>query len=254
MNLDSLMVIHRAVGYAFAFVVAPVALATFAGAPGHVRTGRAYFWLMVFLYATGSVVTLTQHDWGTWGFARNVAFNLTGFSFVLVGVRAMVLFRREGSVQPGRIDAALAGLLVACASALLILGLFRDTPVRVFAGLTWVLVWLELRELRAGFRPRALLYRRHVRYILASYFYVLTVASIVHLGDEMSRDLKWLWPAAIGTFVVWAATTRAAVLNRRRLLRAAVALTITLAVGFGGYAIWETFQELAGGPSVTREP
>ena len=249
-----LVLIHRAVAYPFAFLLAPAALLTFAGAPGHRRLGKAYLYLMTFLYATGSVVTLTG-DWGTWGFARNVVFNLFGFSLVLFGARAMVLFRRPGPVVPGRLDRALAGLLVATTIALIVLGLFRDTPVRVFAGLGALLCWLELKELRAGFQPRALLYHRHVRYILASYFYVLTVASVVHLGDELSRDLKWLWPAAIGMVVVWTTTTRARWIwtRRRAVLRGAIALTVLLALAFGGYAMVEVARAARGGPAITRE-
>lgn len=256
-TVETLELIHRTVAYPFAFVVAPLALATFAGAPGHRRTGQVYLWVMVFLYLTGTAMTLTRHEWSSWGFARNVAFNFAGFSLVLYGARAIVLFRRPEPVAPGRVDFLLGGLLVASAAALFLLGLFRDTPVRVFALLVGLLAWLEVRELRAGFRPRVVLLHRHVRYILASYFYVLTVASIVHLGDELPRDLKWLWPSLIGGLFVWAATTtRSKWLRRRRrwVLRGVVAITILLAIGFGGYAMWEVSRELRGGPAVTREP
>lgn len=255
--MDALVTLHRAVGYPLAFLVAPLALATFAGARGHARTGRIYLWAMVFLYATGLSFTLTHQAWWTWHFGRNIAFNFVGFSLVVYGVRAMVLFRRPGPVAPAPVDWMLGGLLVAGAATLVVLGVFRDTPVRVFAALATLLAWLEVRELRAGFRPKGVLYRRHVRYILASYFYVLTVVSVVHLGDELPRDLKWLWPAILGSAFVWAATSRRAGWLRRRrraVLRTAIAITIAVALGFGGYAMWEVSRELGGGPAVVREP
>jgi Na+/proline symporter len=88
------------------------------------------------------------------------------------------------------------------------------------------------------FEPRELLFRRHIRYILASYFYVLTVASIVHLGDELPRDMKWLWPSAVGTLVICAATASGTWWRRfrARATRWGIATTIAVSLLLGIYA------------------
>ena len=244
--------IHRLVGYPLAFLVAPLALATFASTRvadrlKHRGLGRWYLYLMTFLYISGTFLTLTRHPWASWDFARNLTFNFLGFSTILFGARAMVLFQRLGEAAPGTLDRVLAGLLLATASALALLALAPDPTVRVFAVIAAVLAALEIRELRAGFQPRELLYRRHIRYVLVSYFYVLTVASIVHLGDELPRDLKWLWPSAVGALVVCAATATAPAWLRRhraRVTRAAVLTTLTVGLCFGGYALYEVLRDL----------
>ena len=57
--------VHRIVGYPLAFIIGPLAVATFAGKRGHHIVGWTYFVLMTFLYVTGTFLTLTRHDWGT---------------------------------------------------------------------------------------------------------------------------------------------------------------------------------------------
>jgi hypothetical protein len=242
--------IHRIVAYPFAFVLAPLALAaTLSGAVKlgrvpHRSLGRWYFYIMTFLYITGTVLTLTRHPWATWEFARNVVFNFFGFSMVLFGVRAMILFRRPGETRPAALDHALAGVLLANTVALGVLSLIPGLMMRLFFPVAVVLCVLEFRELRNGFAPRELLYRRHIRYVLASYFYVLTVASIVHLGDELPRTAKWIWPSVLGLLVVCAATATALPWHRyrARALRFGVASTIAVALLLGAYAGWELWR------------
>jgi hypothetical protein len=248
--------IHRIVAYPFAFILAPLALAaTLSGAVKlgrlpHRTLGRWYFYTMVFLYLTGTILTLTRHPWASGAFARNVAFNFFGFSMVLFGVRAMVLFRRAGDFRPARLDYFLAGVLVANTIAICLISIIPGLMMRGFAAVAIVLCLFEFRELRAGFAPRELLYRRHIRYILASYFYVLSVASIVHLGDELPRTAKWLWPSVVGILVVCAATSSAAWWRRYRLhaVRAGVVATIVIALLFGAYAGWELWRGREGSP------
>jgi hypothetical protein len=247
--------IHRIVAYPLAFVLAPLALVTFSGLRSvgrlqHRGIGRWYFYGMTFLYVTGTFLTLTRHPWSSWEFARNVAFNLFGFSTVLFGVRAMVLYRRGGAVRPGRLDYGLAALLLGNTAALVALSFIPGLMMRAFAVVAAVFLVMELRELRAGFASRDVLYRRHIRYVLASYFYVLTVASIVHLGAELSRNAKWLWPSVVGAVVVCAATGSADWWRRFRAqaTRIGVTATIVLALSLGAYATWELWSGRDGAP------
>lgn len=235
---DSLVeLVHRIVGYPLAFVVGPLAIATFAGAPGHRWTGRTYALTMTFLYFTGTVLTLTRHDWGTWDFTRNVAFNLLGYSFVLHGWRSMWLQRRPDAGQRGMLDRALLLSLAILVATFVALAVARaNTPVRVFAAIGVALLALEIRDWPRQ-RTRAELYRRHVRYMLASYFYVLTVVSLVHLRAEMPSDLRWLWPSAIAIALIWLVDERARA--TRWTMRAVVALSLA----FGAYVAWELVRD-----------
>jgi len=233
--------VHQAVGYPVAFLLVPVLLATFAGKPGHRAAGWSYLVLMTFLYLTGSFLTLTRHDWGTWEFARNVTFNFFGYSFLLYGVRAAYLFHRREESAPTGLDRGLAVLLTVTVVALASVAIWKNTPMRVYTLLGVALVVLEWRDLKAGFQPRSVLYSRHVRFVLGSFFYVLTVASLVHLNEELPRNVKWLWPSLIGVVVIYLMTSkrRLLVLHRRRITRSALAATGVVAVVFGAYAVSE---------------
>lgn len=238
---ELLILIHRVVGYPTAFLVAPVALLAFARPALHRRWGTAYLYCLIFLYLTGTFLTFTGHAWHTWDFARNVVFNFFGFSMVLYGWRAIHLFRQVGQPSPTRFDWALAGMLSATVLGLLVVAAVRDTPMRLFAlvGITFCV--LEFRELRDRFQPKSVLFRRHTRFILASYFYVLTVVSIVHLGDELPRNLKWIWPTLFGGLII-AATGNAArrfAEPRGKVLRLAVGATVLVAVLYAGYVAYD---------------
>jgi hypothetical protein len=204
---DTLILLHRIVGYPTVFVVAPLALFAFADPRRHRLWGKGYFYLMLFLYTTGTFFTLTQHDWLTWNFARNLTFNFFGFSMLVYAYRSIVLFARPGRLRPDRLDFALARMMELSVLALFSVAVWKNTPMRVFtlAGI-WFCV-LERRELSAGVWEKPVLYRRHQRYILASYFYVLTVVSVVHLGDELPQNWKWLWPTLCGALAIWLLTS-----------------------------------------------
>ena len=92
---------------------------------------------------------------------------------------------------PCTLDRVLAGVLLSSTAALILLNWKHDTPMRAFAVVGVALSALEVRDLRRGFRPRELLLARHLRFMLGSYFYVLTVLSIVHL-QRLPRNVKWL--------------------------------------------------------------
>jgi len=238
---ELLILIHRMVGYPTAFLVAPAALFAFTRPALHRRWGKTYLCLITFLYLTGTFLTLTGHDWYTWDFARNIVFNFFGFSMVLYGWRAIHLFRQDGQPRPTRLDWALAGLLGATVLGLLVVAAVRDTPMRLFAlvGITFCV--LEFQELRDGFQPKSVLFRRHTRFILASYFYVLTVVSIVHLGDELPRNLKWIWPTLFGGLIISLTgnAARHVAQPRGKVLRFAIALTLVMTALYAGYVAYD---------------
>jgi len=233
--------VHQSVGYPVAFLLVPFLLATFGGKPGHRTAGWAYLVLMTFLYVTGTFMTLTRHDWLTWEFARNITFNFFGYSLLFYGLRAAWLLHRRESTAPAAVDYGLAILLTFSVIALASVATWKNTPMRVYTLLGMVLVFLEWSDIKAGFRPYGVLFNRHVRFVLASYFYVLTVVSLVHLDDELPRNVKWLWPSAIGVTVIYLVTaSRPYLVARRRIItRSALAATGVIAIGFGAYAITE---------------
>jgi hypothetical protein len=255
-----LELVHRYVGYPTAFLVAPLALLAFTRPALHRRLGSVFLGLMVFMYLSGTYRTLTHHDWDSWPVYRNLSFNFLGFSMLIYAWRAIVLFRRDGEVRPERLDRVLAGILIGSVLFLVVVALIKDLPMKVFALIGIGLAALEIRDLKAGFQPHALLFQRHVRYVLLSYFYVLTVVSLVHLKEELPREVKWLWPSAIGALVLWLASRPAgATLGRGSALRLAVGITVGL--GLGAYAIREVAagamaggQEEASGRHQLMEP
>ena len=237
---------HRALGYPIAFVVAPATLLAFATPRAHRGWGRAYLYGMTTLYLTGTYFTLTRHEWLTWQFARNVSFNFLGFSMLLYAYRAIRLFRGPQAPAPARLDWALSALQLATVLGVIAVAVFKDTPMRVFALTGLVLCALDLGDLRAGFRPRARLFRRHVRYVFASYYYLLTVISIVHLDRVLPRNVKWLWPTAVAAVAIWLALGGDASPGpggRARSLSWAVGLTLVVA---GVLLVWIATQLLSG--------
>jgi hypothetical protein len=230
--------------------VGPLALLAFARPALHRRWGQVYVYLMTFLYLTGTFFTFTKHDWHSWEFARNLAFNFFGFSMLMYGWRSIHLFRQDGQPRPSRLDWALAALLGTTVLAVLAVATAHDTPMRLFTLVGVALCALEVRDLRAGFKPKSVLFRRHLRFILASYFYVLTVVSIVHLNDELPRTVKWTWPTFVGGLIIFlttAGTPWPLVLPRGKVLRSAVWATLVLAVLYGSYAVYDLAR---GGASI----
>jgi hypothetical protein len=243
---DWIELAHRTLGYPIAFVVAPATLLAFTTPRRHRRWGRAYLYGMTVLYLSGTYLTLTRHEWLTWQFARNVTFNLLGFSMLLYAYRAIRLFRRAEAPAPTPLDRGLSALQLATVLGVLSVAVFKDTPMRVFALVGLILCALDLRDLRAGFQPRVLLFRRHVRYVLASYYYLLTLVSIVHLDGVLPRNVKWLWPTGVAAVALWLALGgrgHAALPGLARPLSWAVTLTLVVA---GVLAVWVATQLLSG--------
>ena len=130
---DTVEWFHRLVGYPTGFVIAPLALLSFAAAGRHRRWGQAYVYLMLYLYATGLFMTLARHPWGSWAFARNLFFNFYGFSLVVHGYRAIASLRARANPVPCTLDRLLAGVLLSSTAALILLNWRHDTPMRAFA-------------------------------------------------------------------------------------------------------------------------
>lgn len=243
---DWIELAHRALGYPIAFVVAPATLLAFTRPRSHRRWGRAYLYGMTALYVSGTCLGLARHEWLTWQFARNVTFNFLGFSMLIYAYRAIWLFRQVEAPAPTRLDRGLSALQIATVLGIVAVAVFKDTPMRVFALVGLALCALDVRDLRAGFQPRARLLRRHVRYVLASYYYLLTLVSIVHLDKILSRNVKWLWPTVVAAVAMWLALggRGPTVLGEgARRLSWAVALTLLAA---GVLAVWVTTQLLSG--------
>jgi len=239
--LTAVVLIHRIVGYPLAFIIAPIALASFAGARHHRWAGQSYLVLMTFLYLTGSALTWTRYDYASWEFGRNLSFNFLGYLLMLMGFRSIWLMQRPSAPRAAALDKALAALLVLTTIAIAALATRRSGPLLGVAVAALALSALELRDWRRGFAVEAL-YRRHLRYTVASYFYVLTVVSLVHLRQELSSDVRWLWPSVIAVAVIVAASrpeSGIARLRRAAPLRWAVRAALAVTLLLGAYVGWE---------------
>jgi hypothetical protein len=129
----------------------------------------------------------------------------------------------------------------------------QNTALRAFALLSIVLLVLDRADWRAGF-SRIVLYRRHARYVLASYFYILTVVSVAHLRDELTPNARWLWPAALAILVVWIAHGAATpgALWRARAQKWAMLGTLAVSLAFGSYVGYEVWRD--GLPTAPTHP
>lgn len=228
--------IHQLLGYPLAFVVAPAALLTWRNGRVHRRWGLAYVGTMAALYGLGTWLTFVRHPLDSETFRRNLAFNLLGFWLLFLGWRAVKLFLRREESSPGALDWTLLFVMAAASVALFAFG--NGTMKRI-ALLGALLTAVDAIDLRRGFASRLRLYGRHLRYMLASYYYVLTVVSIVHL-TILPRRVKWLAPVALGLLVITVAhyALRCEGEKRRRLLDLCVRTTVGVAWAIALYVIW----------------
>ena len=220
----ALVLAHQSVGYATAFVLAPLALAHSADPPRHRMWAKAFVYAMIPLYLTGLAFTLRLHEATGFVGARNLAFNFTGFFLVLCGWRAIHRYRRR-ALAPGPIDRAMRAILAAGGAALVALGVLHHFPSFVLGTIALAIAW---RVLRPAADARALVVQ-HQRTILAGYFYLLTVLSLVHV--RAGADVKWLWPALLGTpLVVWATREGPSPARMRVAVHAVVAIATAFAL------------------------
>ena len=225
---EELVLAHRITGYLAAFVLAPFVLSVFARPGRHRPWGQVFLGVMVLLYASGLYFTFARHAPGSFVWARNLAFNFVGFFFVLLGWRA-IWRMRHARLEPSALDHAMRALLIAASVALVTLGVRHHFPSFAVGALG---LWLALAVFREVPDARAL-YRRHQRCMLAAFFYVLTVLSLVHVRGL--GDLKWLWPTLIGIPLAVYATRGDApsVPRMRRVVWGALGATFA----FGAYIL-----------------
>jgi hypothetical protein len=252
--LERLLLAHQIVGYPLVFIVAPLALASFAGRPPHRQVGVAYLVGMSALYVTGSVLTFTQYPYASWEFGRNVTFNLAGILYALQGARAIWLWRNADAPRPTALDHVLRALFVATIAVMFALAVQKNTALRVFSLIGIGMLALDRADFRAGL-TKAVLYARHVRMILASYFYILTVVSLVHLREEATANVRWLWPTAAGLFVVWVVHGSVTPGNawRTKVQRSVILATVLLTLSFGAYVAYEVSRDGLRRPSPPPE-
>ncbi len=185
--------VHRVIGYITVFIVGPVTLWTYYKPITHRKWAKAYLYLMTFLYLTGIPVTLIVGELGTWSFLRSLYFNLFGFSFLWFGYRAIYRMVNSPRSSAGMLDWSMTVWMVLLSIGML--GLFWEKMQKyelcVFGCLGLILAVVEIREYLTC-SSASLLLARHNRYILASYAYMLTVISVVHL--QGTGKIKWLWP------------------------------------------------------------
>jgi len=226
---DELVLAHQLVGYTIAFVVAPLALLAFAEPQRHRGWAKYYLYLMIPLYLSGLYFTFQRHEVGSFVWSRNVAFNFLGFYFLLLGWRAIWRFRKQ-VLEPTALDHAMRALLIAVSAMLVALGGLHHFPSFVFGALG---LWLGVSVFRDTSDLRVL-YVRHQRCMLASFYYLLTVLSIVHF--RAPADVKWLWPAMIGVPLIVYATRSANREQTRRAVHAtfAIALVVGLYIAIAG--------------------
>lgn len=198
--MPGLLLAHQLLGYALAFAVAPLALQAFATPRRHRLWGRLYVGCMLLLYLSGTVFTLSQHEPGSFALWRNLLFNFLGSSLAFIGWR-LAWRRRHGRLAAVAGDRLLRAAVIGLSGALAAMGALHHFPSAVLGALG---LWLGLRGLREQAQAAALMLA-HLRCMLASVFYLLTVLSLVHVRSGPG-DLKWLWPAVIGvTLLCYAA-------------------------------------------------
>lgn len=236
---DWILVAHKMLGFTTVLVVGPAVLLVGLGGRAHRRLGLVYILCMTALYLSGSWFTFTKHELLGYKFLRNFSFNLFGFSLLLLAWRAVPLKRDDGGVVT-RLDRAAWTGLVALSIAMLPLG-FKRWPMFVFGGVGLVFAWMDWREMRGGVLSAKVRLDRHIRYMMASYYYVVTLLSILILPGGLKA--KWAWPTAVAAVVILVLTQPAI---RQRLgwsrdgtTRVALRFSTALAFGLGVLALYQ---------------
>jgi adenosine deaminase len=193
--LPALLRVHEVLGYLTVFVIGPATLLSRRRNLSHRRWGQAFVVAMLLLYASGTPRTFYYQEWLYWGLARNIAFNLFGILQVLIGYRAVKTWKSGARNWSDRL---LATIYPATGISLVVIGL-RDLPVFLMGWFAIVVAAIDLAELRRNPKDRRTHMRRHLRHMFGSYYYLLTVLSIVHL--PLGHDVKWLLCGIFGMSV-----------------------------------------------------
>lgn len=240
---DSLLLGHKLLGFATVLVIGPAALLAPLGGRAHRRFGMLYIACMTILYLSGSWFTFTKHDLLGYKFLRNFSFNLFGYSLLLLAWRAVPL-ARAGAAAVTRVDRAGVIALAVLGAAMLPLG-FKRWPMFVFGAVGLGFAWVDWQQMRTGTPSAATRLNRHIRYMIASYYYVVTLLSILLLPG--SFKWKWVWPSLVGGLVIGLLTQPAV---RERLgwsrdgsTRFALRLSTALAVGLGVVVLYRFLSE-----------
>jgi uncharacterized membrane protein len=192
------LLVHKLLGFTTVLAIGPAALLVTIGSRAHRRLGLAYFVCMTVLYLSGSYFTFTQHELLGYKFLRNLSFNFFGYSLLVLAYLAVPLKRKHG-VEATRLDRGLTIGLAVLSVAMLPLGIKR-WPMALFGVIGLSLAWIDWQENKRGALSAADRLNRHIRYMMASYYYVVTLLSILLLPGSLK--VKWAWPSAVALAVI----------------------------------------------------
>ncbi len=195
---DWVLVAHKMLGFATVGIIGPAALWVTVGGRAHRRLGLVYIVCMTLMYLSGTWFTFTLHDLLGYKFLRNFSFNLFGYSLLLLAWRAVPLKRSDGGVVTRLDRVAWLGLVI-LSVAMMPLGVKR-WPMFVFGVVGLIFAWMDWQEMKGGVLSAKVRLDRHIRYMMASYYYVVTLLSILVLPGGLKA--KWAWPAAVGAVVI----------------------------------------------------
>lgn len=158
---------------------------------------------------------------------------------MLLGWRAIPLKRGDGG-RVSRLDRAWVVFLAVLSLCALPLG-YKRWPMFVLGGVGLVLARIDWLENRSGTLSPERRLKRHMRYMIASLYYVVTLLSILLFPG--TYKVKWVWPSAIGAVVVLLLTRpelRARLgWSRTDTTRAALRFSAMVAVGLGLIALYD---------------
>ena len=178
-----------------ALIVAPLAMITIKGGLWHRRWGKIYFWAMVGISISATVMCFIR--------SGLFLFLVAIFSFYLALTGYTVLKRKKPEDRPGWLDwfAAIAMLIAGVAlvaTGALDSSLGNERYVRIVFGLLGLR--LSLLDIRRFIKPsqdkRAWMFSHMTRF-LATYIATVTAFSVVNF-QFLPYLWRWLWPTVIG--------------------------------------------------------
>jgi uncharacterized membrane protein len=185
-----------------ALIVAPLAMITVKGGLWHRRWGKIYFWAMVGISISATIMCFIR--------SGLFLFLVAIFSFYLALTGYTALRRKKPEDRPGWLDwlATIAMLIAGVAlvgSGALDSSLGNERYVRIVFGLLGLR--LSLLDIRSFVRPsqdkRAWMFRHMTRF-LAAYIATVTAFSVVNF-QFLPYLWRWLWPTVIGIagILIW---------------------------------------------------
>jgi hypothetical protein len=210
--------VHVGAG-ALVLVVAPAAMISRKGGRWHRGWGLAFASGMAFVLATAAFM------WQPHGHLFLLFLDFVSAYLVFTGFRTIARRRRRiPEARADRIDALAAGLVLACAAALAILGFGAQTTLlrslaAVLVALGAIAVSFAFLDLRAIVRRRqtrlgSLL--MHLSAMIAAYISAVTAFCVINFHG-VPMGLRWLVPSLAGSVVIGAFS----IAYRRRFARSA---------------------------------